>query len=54
MKTLKNILAALVGFASLMLTAIAPWWAVWFILFPVAYSAAIYLIKTNTNYIKEY
>ena len=53
MKTLKNTLAALVGIAALLLAATAPGWVVWLILAPVIYAAAIYLIKTNTNYIKE-
>lgn len=53
MKTLKNTLAALAGIAALLLTATAPGWVVWLILAPAIYAAALYLIKSNTNYIEE-
>lgn len=54
MKHIKNTLAALAILAGLILSAVAPWWAAWFICLPVVYLAALYLIKTNTNYIEKY
>ena len=53
-KALINTLAAVVALAGLAASCIAPWWAVWFICLPVVYLAALYLIKTNTNYIEKY
>lgn len=44
-------LAAIVcGFAASMT---APWWAVWFAIFPVIFVAAVYLIKSNTKWMEE-
>jgi hypothetical protein len=54
MNTLKKALAALAIVAGLILSSVAPWWAVWFVCLPVVYLAALYLIKTNTTYIEKY
>lgn len=54
MNTLKKTLAALAIVAGLVCSAVAPWWAVWFVCLPVVYLAALYLIKTNTTYIEKY
>ena len=54
MNTLKKTLAAVAIVAGLILSAVAPWWAVWTLCLPVIYVAALYLIKTNTNYIEKY
>lgn len=53
-KALINTLAAVIALVGLAASCIAPWWAVWFICLPVIYAAALYLIKTNTNYIEKY
>ena len=52
-KKLTNILAAAAVIGALALSCTAPWWAVWFLLFPVIYSGVLALIHTNTNYITE-
>ena len=52
-KNLINILAAVAVLAGLALSCVAPWWAVWFICFPVMYAGIVALIKTNTNWIEE-
>ena len=54
MKHVKNILAAVAVLAGLAASAVAPWWAVWFICFPVIYTGAVVLIKNNTNNIEYY
>ncbi len=46
-----NTIAAAAGIAALLLTATAPGWVVWLILAPAIYAVALYLIKSNTNYI---
>lgn len=48
-----NIIAVLVVIAGLVASAVAPWWAVWFILFPVIYAGAVILIKNNTDFIEN-
>ena len=52
-KKLINTLAALAVVGGLILSAFAPWWVVWFILFPVIYAGAVALIKLNTDYIEN-
>ena len=54
MHKLFNTLAAVAIVAGLVLSAVAPWWAVWTLCLPVIYVAALYLIKTNTTYIEKY
>ena len=49
-----NIFAVLVVIAGLVACMAAPWWAVWFICFPVMYAGVIYLIQSNTDWIKNY
>ena len=53
-KFITTTLAILAGLAGLAASAVAPWWAVWFICLPVTYLAALYLISRYTNNIKEY
>ena len=53
-KILINTLAALALLAGLACSCVAPWWAVWFICFPVIYAGAVVLIKVNTDYIENY
>lgn len=48
-----NLAAVLVIIAGVVVSAVAPWWAVWFICLPVVYAAAIYLVKSETNFIEE-
>ena len=54
MKHLKNILASLAVLAGLAASAVAPWWAVWFLCFPAIYAGAVTLIKNNTDYIENF
>lgn len=54
MQSLKNTLAALAIVAGIICSAVAPWWAVWFVCLPAVYAAALYLIKTRTDYIEKY
>ena len=51
--TVINLIAAVAVIAGLVASAVAPWWAVWFLCFPVIYAGAITLIKSNTNWIEE-
>lgn len=53
-RTIINTFAALGIIAGLAASVLAPWWVVWFILFPVIYAGAIALLKFNTNYIEDY
>lgn len=48
-----NTLAALAIVAGLVIAAVAPWWVVWFICFPVIFAGAVVLLSSNTNYITE-
>ena len=52
-KNIINTIEVLGILAGLCTAAIAPWWVVWFILFPAIYAAVIALLKFNTNYIEE-
>ena len=52
-KTIINIIAGTALVAGLAASAVAPWWAVWFIALPVAWAGAVALIKTNTRNIEE-
>ena len=52
-KNIINTLAVIGILAGLAAAAVAPWWAVWLILFPAIYAAVIALLKFNTNYIEE-
>lgn len=52
-KKLTNILASAAVIGALALSCTAPWWAVWFLLFPVMYAGVLVLLKVNTNYITE-
>lgn len=52
-RKLINTIAVLAIAAGLVASAVAPWWAVWFVCLPVIYVAALCLISKNTNYIKE-
>lgn len=52
-KKIINTLAAIAVIAGLATSAVAPWWAVWFVCLPVIYAGAITLLKVNTNYITE-
>lgn len=52
-KQLVNTLAAVAVIGGLVLSAVAPWWAVWCILLPVIYGGAVTLIKNNTDYIEN-
>lgn len=49
--TIINFIAALAVVCGLVASVFAPWWAVWFIAFPIMYAGAITLIKRNTNWI---
>ena len=51
--TIINALAVLAIIAGLAASAVAPWWAVWFLCFPAIFAGAITLIKGNTNWIEE-
>jgi fatty acid desaturase len=53
-KKLINTIAAVAVLAGLAASVTAPWWAVWFICFPVIYVAALVLIKNNTDWIEYY
>jgi len=53
-KTIINIICAIVGTGALVVSVLVPWWAVWFICFPVMFWAVIIPLKTNTNYITHY
>ena len=53
-KYLINIIAAAALIGALALSCTAPWWVVWFVLFPVMYAAVVILIKVNTNNIEYY
>lgn len=52
-KKLINSLAAVAVIGGLVFSAVAPWWAVWLIAFPVIYAGAVTLIKMNTDYIEN-
>jgi cell division protein FtsW (lipid II flippase) len=52
--TLINTLSVLAIVAGLVIAAVAPWWAVWFICLPAIYAAVVILIKVNTNNIEYY
>ena len=49
-----NLICALVLVAGLVISAVAPGWAVWLICLPVIYIAALALIKNNTEWIETY
>ena len=51
--TIINALAVLAIIAGLAASAVAPWWAVWFLCFPAIFAGAVTLIKMNTNWIEE-
>lgn len=52
-RTIINTLAAIAVLAGLACSTFAPWWAVWFICFPVMYAGVLALIKLNTKLIEE-
>ena len=52
-KHIINTLASATAFGALVIACTAPWWAVWFICFPVMYAGVLALIHNNTNYITE-
>lgn len=54
MKHIKNTLSILGIVAGLVASAVAPWWAVWFICFPVIFVGAVYLLSSKTDYLKNY
>ena len=53
MRNLINILATLVIIAGLTLSTFAPWWVVWFILFPIMYGA-ILVVLSKKGWIKNF
>lgn len=53
MKHVKNILALVAVIGGFVASAVAPWWAVWFLCFPAIYAGAVALIKNNTKWIEE-
>ena len=53
-KAIINTIAAVAALAGLAASVFAPWWAVWFICFPVMYAGVITLIKLNTDNIEYY
>ena len=52
-RTIINLISAVAVLAGLVASAVAPWWAVWFLCFPAIYAGAVALIKNNTNWIEE-
>lgn len=52
-KKIYNALATAAIIAGLLASMTAPWWAVWFLLLPAIFVAAVYLLKSNTTYIEE-
>lgn len=52
-RTIINTIAAVVALAGLAASAVAPWWAVWFICFPAIYAGVLALIKLNSDYIEN-
>ena len=53
-RKLINTLALLAVLGGLAFSAFAPWWAVWFICFPVIFAGVVYLLSTKTDYIQNY
>lgn len=54
-KVIVNVVLVLAFCAGLAVSMFAPWWAVWFICFPVMYGSVIGLIKFNQkNWIRYY
>lgn len=53
-KKIINTLAALAAVAGLAASAVAPWWVVWLVCFPVIFAGVVILIKLNTNNIEYY
>ena len=47
-------LSALAIVAGLVASALAPWWVVWFVCFPVIFAGVVYLLSSKTDYIKNY
>lgn len=51
--TIINTLLFAAMIAAALCVTFAPWWAVWFICFPVVYGCGVALLKRETNYITE-
>ncbi|MCR5071181.1 MAG: hypothetical protein K6A62_04570 [Bacteroidales bacterium] len=49
-----TVLCALVFLAGVVASVVAPWWAVWFIIFPLMYVAGIAAININTDWLWKY
>lgn len=50
-KIILNLLDALAIAAGLVLGAVAPWWAVWLLAFPLVYLGTLGLVRRNTSWI---
>lgn len=53
MKKITNTICVLAIVAGLIISAVAPWWAVWFVILPVVFAAAIHLLNTK-GYVRNY
>ena len=50
-KIILNLLDALAIAGGLVLGAVAPWWSVWLLAFPLVYLGALRLIRRNTDFV---
>lgn len=53
MKKITNTLCLLAIVAGLIVSAVAPWWAVWFICLPVIFAATVHLLNAK-GYVRNY
>lgn len=53
MKKITNTICVLAIVAGLIVSAVAPWWAVWFICLPVIFAAAFHLLNAK-GYVRNY
>lgn len=53
MKKITNTLCVLDIVAGIAIAAVAPWWAVWFVILPVVFASAVHLLNTK-GYVRNY
>ena len=53
MKKITNTICVLAIVAGIIASAFAPWWAVWFVILPVVFAAAVHLLNTK-GYVRNY
>lgn len=53
MKKITNTICVLAIVAGIIASAVAPWWAVWFVILPVVFTAAVHLLNSK-GYVSNY